>query len=302
MDEKVSLVPPTSNNVVTVLVDFTYRDTAYYDRITVPEHLYLTARQYQKCIPYPAFITNPLQKEFYPYILSSFQVIRDEEHLTSDEYADLLIAYVQSLPYDWKKVREDNITPRFPIETCIDRTGICTDKSLLLAGLLAWEGYNVVLLEFTQEHHMAVAISVPQEYSNWDSGYAFIETTSLIPIGDLTGTTPEGQRLCTPPNIIAFPCGSTSYAGMELITKINKARNILQEKVLPELVHEVRQYLHEVETNRTYETVSQYNDVVTRHNAVVHILQDIQTGILSREEILSRIKNAHIGELQQIDL
>ena len=71
-------------------------------------------------------------------------VIRTRHNLDSDEYLELMAVFVQSIPY-----KSQNLSsPKYPIETYGDREGDCDDKSMLLAGLLAHEGYRVSSLLF----------------------------------------------------------------------------------------------------------------------------------------------------------
>ena len=75
--------------------------------------------------------------------------------LDDDEYLELMAVAVQSLPYD----TDGTLTaPKFPIETYVDGRGDCDDKSLLLAALLAREGYSVALFYFKPEAHMALGV------------------------------------------------------------------------------------------------------------------------------------------------
>ena len=79
-------------------------------------------------------------------------------------------------------IRRSGKPAKFPIETYVDKSGDCADKSLLLAGILSREGYNVALLSFPKESHMAVGVVCPgADYKN--TGYAFVETTQLSFVG-----------------------------------------------------------------------------------------------------------------------
>ncbi|WP_062399109.1 hypothetical protein [Methanogenium cariaci] len=71
----------------------------------------------------------------------------------SDEYIEFLTVYVQSLAYN---TSPDETGPKFPVETVIEKAGDCDDKSVLLAGLLSREDYNVSLFYFPDDSHMAV--------------------------------------------------------------------------------------------------------------------------------------------------
>ncbi len=72
---------------------------------------------------------------------------------------------------------------RFPVEVLVDKKGVCSEKSMLLAGILAYAGYDVVLFEFEKENHMAVGIKCSCKNSFRNSGYCFIEAARIQPIG-----------------------------------------------------------------------------------------------------------------------
>jgi hypothetical protein len=131
---------------------------------------------------YSALATDPAQDRFFEDLTNEFQAIRNLHNLNSDEYLELIAVFVQSIPY-----KSQNLSsPKYPIETYGDREGDCDDKSLLLAGLLAHEGYKVALLYFGPEQHMAVGVACPEKGYR-DTGYAFIETTRV----SLVGTGPD---------------------------------------------------------------------------------------------------------------
>jgi hypothetical protein len=60
-------------------------------------------------------------------------------------------------------------------------TGIC-DKSILLAAILKELGFDIALFYWKDISHLAVGIKVPEQYGNFNSSYAYIESTNpLIP-------------------------------------------------------------------------------------------------------------------------
>jgi hypothetical protein len=125
-----------------------------------------------------ALITDPAQDSLYGSIASKLQSIRAKKRLDADRYAELIVLFVQSIEY----CSSPGQPPKYPIETIADRCGDCDDKSRLLAGLLHREGYDVSLLVFDRENHMAVGIREGGD-GFMNSGYAYIETTSPSYIG-----------------------------------------------------------------------------------------------------------------------
>lgn len=98
------------------------------------------------------------------------------------ERLNLVIALVQSIPY----VGESCEYPRYPLEMLIDQQGDCEDAAILTAALVKQMGFDVVLLAFLKESHMAVGIRVlPPRHEDlqayeWNGDlYFYLEPTSL---------------------------------------------------------------------------------------------------------------------------
>ncbi|MCK9631137.1 MAG: hypothetical protein M0R30_05785 [Methanoregula sp.] len=155
---------------------------------------------------YLSMIDDPSQEQFYTDLIRDLRVIRDEHGLNDDEYLELIAVFVQSVRYE----TTSESPPKFPIETYVDKSGDCDDKSLLLAGLLSREGYNVSLLSFTPESHMAIGVACPDdEYRQ--TGYVFIETTNLSFVGVPTDSLREGVTLYSDPQVIPVGNGTKTF-------------------------------------------------------------------------------------------
>ncbi|TFH08869.1 MAG: hypothetical protein E4H08_06910 [Candidatus Atribacteria bacterium] len=94
---------------------------------------------------------------------------------------NLVVALVQSIPY----VGESCEYPRYPLEMLVESQGDCEDAAILTAALVQHMGFDVVLLAFLAEHHMAVGIHVlpPQHETlqayEWSGDlYFYLEPTS----------------------------------------------------------------------------------------------------------------------------
>jgi hypothetical protein len=134
-----------------------------------------------------AFMDDPHEDLFFRGLQENFRSIRDNGTYSDDEYLELITAFVQQIPYDTGAALLPDNPPRFPVETIVEGTGDCDDKSLLLAGLLSREGYDVALLFFVPEHHMAVGVrNASRNYR--DTGYLYIETTHPYLVGEVPGT------------------------------------------------------------------------------------------------------------------
>jgi hypothetical protein len=155
---------------------------------------------------YRAMITDPAQDDFYRDLTGEFNKIRVRNDLSDDEYLELMAVYVQSLQYE-----ADTDNPaKYPIETAMDGAGDCEDKSLLLAGLLSHEGYQVALFSFGPEDHMAVGVG-SDSYLYKNTGYAFVETTVYSYVGVPTTTLAGGVVLRSDPVVIPIGNGTKVY-------------------------------------------------------------------------------------------
>lgn len=126
-------------------------------------------------------------------IASQIQILGKKNKLTDDQIVDLTLAFVQSIDYDDAKAKNilaqvGNETMLFPYETLYEQKGVCSDKSFLAYALLRQMGYGSALFIYKQENHMAVAVQCPKNYSTYESGYCYGETTS---VGNKIGIIPS---------------------------------------------------------------------------------------------------------------
>jgi hypothetical protein len=155
---------------------------------------------------YRAMTTDPAQDRFFEDLTNEFRGIRTRHNLNSDEYLELMAVFVQSIPY-----KSQNLSsPKYPIETYGDREGDCDDKSMLLAGLLAHEGYGVALFYFGPEQHMAVGVAC-SEKGYRDTGYAYIETTRVSFVGTGSDALAGNITIASDPLVIQIGDGTAGY-------------------------------------------------------------------------------------------
>jgi len=126
---------------------------------------------------YENVVFDPAEEPFFEALLVELRRIRGALGLDDSGYAELLAAFVQSLEY---KIG-DNL-PKHPIAAFADGQGDCDEKSALLGGLLAREGYDVCLFLFLEQQHMAVGLHA-NDIGYLKTGYAFVEATALSYIG-----------------------------------------------------------------------------------------------------------------------
>lgn len=126
-------------------------------------------------LSYTAMIEDPNQNEMYSDLLNEFRKYRALNHLDDDEYLEFITRFVQSIPYN-----ETN-AHKYPIEVVFDNSGVCDDKSKLLAGLLEREGYDVALFivqpKGVDYQHMFVGVKSNGLHYN-GTNYTMIDTTT----------------------------------------------------------------------------------------------------------------------------
>ncbi|MDD4255841.1 MAG: hypothetical protein PHP59_10770 [Methanofollis sp.] len=156
---------------------------------------------------YRAFIDDSHQETLYGKLLHAFSDLRDKKDLDSDRYVELVTAFVQAIPYEH---HPNGTPPKFPVETIAEGTGDCDDKSLLLAALLSRAGYDVALLDFVNDSHMAVGIA--GDHTTFGStDYIYIETTEIGFVGSVPEVLANGARLSEEPLVIGIGNGTASY-------------------------------------------------------------------------------------------
>lgn len=128
---------------------------------------------------YSVYVTHPFDDEYLRSVIEKLNVIAIQEDLTESEKVNLLISFVQSLPYTYDNVSTPfDEYPRFPIETLVFGGGDCEDTSILTSALLYEMGHDVILIN--PPGHMAVGVNIDASGSFWThegSNYYYLETT-----------------------------------------------------------------------------------------------------------------------------
>jgi len=127
---------------------------------------------------YGAMINDPSQEQIYDDLIGQFRQIRAERNLTDDEYLELIAASIQSIPYK----DGGSAPPKYPAELLVEGIGDCDDKSILISGLLAREGYKVALLKFGKEGHMSMGIG-SDTFLYKSIGYTYLEGMTPAYVG-----------------------------------------------------------------------------------------------------------------------
>lgn len=165
---------------------------------------------------FPAFVDDPDEAGFYDALIAEFRRIRDERGLDADRYAELMTCYAQSIAY---YTDPSDLEPKFPVETFVDGNGDCDDKALLLSALLSHEGYDVAILLFEPEKHVALGIRC-DELDYRGTGYAYVETTTEGFIGTVPDAFSGGVKLTSQPLVLAIGDGTLEYTAGDEVTEI----------------------------------------------------------------------------------
>jgi uncharacterized protein YdeI (BOF family) len=232
------IVPTAGKSVSAPTIDFSFEGKRYSIRPNVDPSVYNGARASTRlliqpegqsdeewsAIYYRAFAEDPAQRPAIDDVCRQLRAIRDRASLDSDQYLELIAKYVQSIPYDAASYKAGTGRQRFTVETLVEGTGMCGDKSVLLAGLLAHEGYAAALLDFKPEKHMAVGVrGSGKTYGG--SGWLFLETTGPCYVTDVPDTYLGGTTLTSEPIVITIGSGTAEYGAGSDVAKIIRARD-----------------------------------------------------------------------------
>jgi len=190
-------------------IECSYRWT-YDGRTWTLTHRFSTEHyQFYRTLPrvldyarYTGYVDDPRDDRQLRLLIDDLERLAADAGLDAWGKLNLVIAFVQSIPY----VSESCEYPRYPLETLVEHQGDCEDAAILAAALLRQMHFDVVLLAFLEERHMALGVRVlppePVEASPvlWNGGsYYYLEPTT---IGWQLGQIPEAYR--SAPTILPF--------------------------------------------------------------------------------------------------
>ncbi len=249
---------------------------------------------------YLSFITDPQMELVYSATADALRAGAPGTAKDPDEYLEYLTVYVQSMPYD---TSHDEAEPKFAVETVIDRAGDCDDKSILLAGLLSREGYNVSLLYFPADSHMAVGIAA-DEPGFRGSGYHFIEPTNLSLIGVPPETFENGKVLTSDPFVIPVGNGTKRYGKVDETRRIDQAAAEARSRAKTEVAFLVAQEdeLEQIKRaldkeNSALSRLKQSNDI-RGYNAAV---RDYNRHVAEYNQLLEEYRTSYDAYLTDVE-
>ncbi len=205
--EKMVQAPfPALEQPVTKTFQWKYKNVQYELPLTLYQSVYVYYQKQPKIFSYTGDLPANWEESYYGMFLkandndstianlaSGLQQLGTQHRLSSDQVVELALAFVQSITYDDTKAsnilaKADNETMLYPYETLFEQKGVCSDKSLLAVSILRKLGYGVAIFAYEQDNHMAIGVQCPQNYSTYNSGYCFGETTS---VGNKIGLIPQ---------------------------------------------------------------------------------------------------------------
>lgn len=179
------------------------------------------------------------------------RAIRDQLGLDPDGYLELIVAYVQQIPYG--SVTDD---PRFATEVVLEGRGDCDDKVFLLAALLKHESYKNAVIDLGD--HMALGV-ISNGTTFGHTGYAFVEATEPHYIGEATQS---AQDVIGVYDIASGPRGYTAGPQVDAID----AADARASTTIDQLDSEFKRKLSR----------RKYNALVDRYNVAVDLFDFLE--------------------------
>lgn len=206
----------------------------YTLRVPVNMSVYYGARQMNIALPpdsqnpgeirryIASFESDPAMEELYADVLKELRNTRYRNggYLSDDEYLELIVAFVQQIPY----VENPSPKRKYPVEVIYDKGGDSDEKSLLLVNLLAREGYDTSLLVFEDLGYETTGIRVVTEvtdsslkvFTDGKKNYIFVDAG----IPRFIGSVPEIYLTASEPAIYPVGTGTKSYGPVNYVWKI----------------------------------------------------------------------------------
>jgi hypothetical protein len=151
-----------------------------------------------------------LDEKYSEAELSGFLDAVKKKGRNREDQAMIAVNLVQNIPYDDAAYEAGKSKDRYPYQVLYDGKAVCGEKVRLLSYLLRGLGYDTSMLYYSKEKHAALGIKCPENYSHKNTGYCFIETTTVaIPTYD-TGDYPGMGRITSAPVVLNLS-GGDSY-------------------------------------------------------------------------------------------
>lgn len=264
---------------------------------------------------YRRYIDDPAMEVFFDDLARPLRYIKAADGLNDGEYLELLITFVQQIPYDPDAPSD----PRYPVEVIGDMKGDCDEKSLLLLGMLAHEGYDTALLLFPGEHHAAAGIGISvngnpsfRVFTSPDGGkYFYIESTGPAYIGRYTEPFGSAEAYVVP-----LGSGTKRFDRVNYVTRITGVYQMIDDR-LPYMNTQMETWRGEIAglkerlTHGTYETreewdrdyrdytdlIKQHNDYVQKFNKYIEVRAYIADHPYDMAGVYRYIQNSNVEDI-----
>ena len=221
---------------------------------------------------YAGIFRDPGEDALYTPLLSELHRIRRSENLNDDEYLELMVHFVQAIPYD----PDAPVCPRTPAGVILDGKGDCDEKSLLLLGLFYREGYDGALLLFVAENHATAGIRIDtatqpsfRVYETGGKKYVYIETTRPTFIG----LYPD-EFAAADPVVIPAGNGTIPYRAINNVMEIVSTQKRMEAKMTwlrdtgKEMIGEMEALESRLNSSANYDTQEEYDADYSRYSTL----------------------------------
>jgi hypothetical protein len=147
--------------------------------------------------------------------------------------ARIAINLVQHIPFNCVKgqaIDASNYNPfathfDSPYEVLYENSGICGEKSALLASILNELGYDSAYLDFLSDFHSVTGIGGSESDQYLNTGYILIETTNPSPIGYRSSSIQH-----TNPNVVKLSGGAKFYLNSQDRIDSQNLQNLVKKQ------------------------------------------------------------------------
>ncbi len=191
-----------------------------------------------------------------------------KDNLSSDDTAGLIISFVQTIPYDFEKDTKKEQT-KYPYETLFTKKGVCADKTFLMYHLLRRAGYGVAIMQFLEKNHQSLGIKCDTSSAVFGSGYCYVETTAILPVGVIPTSFGESGQ-----GVSSLSEGSPEFHLLLDTIRLGKADIFLKTE------------------GKSYYGVDELKEKLTRLTILLNKIQDIKESVSSSTDDLDKRKEA----------
>lgn len=226
---------------------------------------------------YVACIVRAQSKSgFIDGLAQELRRVRSERGLDDDEYLELMVRAMQSLPYGIQGWRV-----RLPVDVVSSGFGDCADKALALGALMVHEGYKTGVWVLDSQNHAALGVASDAATFR-DSGYAYIETTCVSYIGQVADKYRAAGPVARPPQFIAIGGTRRYRAGYQVEYILRELAAAQESSALLE------PYVRLLGTSPESWRV-RYRDLALRREAAIRLATYIRGQSDEREAVFERL-------------